>query len=176
MCERDVVGDIGTIMNLMLFFCVLFFSNLVFAVCPLCTVAVGAGIGLAQYFGIDDTISGIWVGGLIVSLIAWTIHWCDKKNIRFYGRKILITLIYYGSIIIPLYCCGLIGHLLNTLWGVDKILLGIIVGSVVFFAGNIWYIVLKKRNNNRAYFPFQKIVMPVFPLIIASIVFYCLTK
>jgi hypothetical protein len=163
-------------MNLILIFLFLFSSITAFAVCPLCTFAVGAGIGLAQYFGIDDTISGIWIGGFIVSLIAWTIHWFDKKNVRFYGRKILITMLYYGITIAPLYSSGVMGHILNKLWGIDKILLGIMVGSIAFFSGNIWYILLKKNNNDKAYFPFQKIVMPVSPLIVLSIIFYYLTK
>ncbi|MCX6758247.1 MAG: hypothetical protein NTX14_00895, partial [Candidatus Nealsonbacteria bacterium] len=45
------------------------------AVCPICTVAVGAGLGLSRWFGIDDSISGLWIGGLIVSFILWTIDW-----------------------------------------------------------------------------------------------------
>jgi hypothetical protein len=154
----------------------LFISTAAFAVCPLCTFAVGAGIGLSQYLGIDDVITGLWVGGLIVSLIAWTISWFNKKNIRFYGRKISITIIYYGTIIVPLYIRGAMGHALNKLWGVDKILLGIIVGSITFFCGAISYDYLKKKNDNRAYFPFQKIVMSVLPLVILSVIFYYITK
>ncbi|EKE01409.1 MAG: hypothetical protein ACD_21C00141G0001 [uncultured bacterium] len=163
-------------MKSILFLFSLLISTTGFAVCPLCTFAVGAGIGLAQYLGIDDTISGIWIGGLIVSLIAWTISWCNKKNVHFYGRKILITIIYYGMIIIPLYYCGIMGHALNRFWGMDKILLGIIVGSIVFFSGALSYGLLKKKNDNKAYFSFQKVVMPVLPLIILSIIFYYLTK
>ena len=41
----------------------------VLAICPLCTFAVGAGIGLTQYLGIDDVITGLWIGGFIVSLV-----------------------------------------------------------------------------------------------------------
>lgn len=151
-------------------------STAVFAVCPICTFAVGAGIGLAQYLGIDDTITGVWVGGLIVSMIAWTIHWLDKKNVHFYGRKISLIIAYYCITIIPLYTYGIMGHELNKLWGVDKILLGIIIGSAVFFIGLISHNLLKKQNNDKSYFPFQKVVMPVLPLIILSVFFYYLTK
>jgi hypothetical protein len=163
-------------MNLITLFFGLFISTAVFAVCPLCTFAIGAGIGLTQYLGIDDTITGLWVGGLIVSLIVWTISWFNKKNIRFYGRKVSITIIYYGTVIFPLYICEITGHALNKLWGMDKILLGIIVGSIAFFIGAISYDHLKKKNENKAYFPFQKIVMPVLPLVILSVIFYYITK
>jgi hypothetical protein len=58
----------------------------------------------------------------------------------------------------------------------DKLLLGIVVGSVAFWFGAEWYFHLKEKNGGRAYFPFQKVVMPVSPLIIMSIAFYFLTK
>ena len=154
----------------------LFSTTVAFAVCPICMVAVGAGIGLAQYFNVDDTIIGIWIGGLIVSLIVWTIHWLDKKNIRFYGRKISIVIIYYGSVIIPLYACGIMGHLLNKFWGMDKILLGIIIGTIAFFSSIIIHNQLKKKNNDQSYFPLQKVLIPVATLMGLSIIFYYLTK
>jgi len=150
--------------------------NITYAICPLCTVAVGAGVGLTHWLGIDDTITGLWIGGLTVSLIMWTIYWLNGKNIHFKGRKIIITLAYYLIIVAPLYPLKIIGQPLNTLWGIDKLLLGIISGSIFFFIGGIWYVYLKKRNNNQPYFPFQKVVMPVAPLIILSIIFYFITK
>jgi len=66
-----------------------FFTKKALAVCPICTVVIGAGVGLSRWLGIDDTISGLWIGGLIISMIVWTINWLGKKNIRFKGRNIL---------------------------------------------------------------------------------------
>jgi hypothetical protein len=154
----------------------LLISTAAFAICPLCTFAVGAGIGLTQYLGIDDIITGLWTGGLTVSMIVWTITWLSKKNIRFFGRKILVVVFYYALTIIPLYTQHIVGHPLNTLWGVDKIILGIIIGSIALSAGTIYYEYLKKRHGGHAYFPFQKVVMPIAPLIILSIMFYYITK
>lgn len=147
-----------------------------YAVCPICTIAVGAGVGLAEWLGIDDTITGFWIGGLTLSLILWTFAWLDKKQIDFVGRNTFIVLIYYLMIVVPLYFVGIIGRPDNILWGIDKLLLGIILGSVFFLAGAMWYIYLKKRHNNRAYFPFQKVVMPVAPLIVLSVIFYLITR
>ena len=146
------------------------------AFCPVCTVAVGAGLGLSRWLGIDDTISGLWVGGLIVSLIGWTINWLNKKNIRFKGRKILIVVLYYGFIVVPLFWTGIIGHPFNKLWGMDKLLLGIITGSAFFLAAEIFYHFLKNRNGGRAHFPLEKVAMPVGVLIVLSLIFYFLTK
>ncbi len=147
----------------------------VHAVCPVCTVAVGACVGLAQYFGIDDTISGNWIGGLIVSMIVWTLAWLENKNIKFKGRKILLVAGYYAAIAVPLYWQGLIGHPFNKLWGADKLLLGIIFGSLFFLAAVYLNDFLKKKNGGKVYFPFQKVVVPIVVLAVLSAVFYWLT-
>jgi len=142
------------------------------AVCPVCTIAVGAGLGLAEWLGIDDSISGLWIGALIVSMSLWTINWLDGKNIRFKGRKILIFLGYYAVVILPLWLKGKIGHPLNRLCGIDKLLFGIILGSILFSAGVILHNYLRKRNGNKSYFKGQKIALPITLLVVASIILY----
>lgn len=146
--------------------------KITFAVCPVCTVAVGAGLGLAEWFGIDDSISGLWIGALIVSMSLWTINWLNRKNIKFKGRKILIFAAYYIIVILPLWLKGKIGHPYNKLCGIDKLLLGIILGSFLFAAGVIFHNYVCKRNNDISYFKGQKIVIAVLPLIVASIILY----
>jgi len=156
----------------------LFTAQKVLAVCPLCTVAVGAGVGLSRWLGIDDVITGLWIGGLIVSLIAWSENWLDKKNIHFRGRTILTIIGWYVLTLVPLYYAGFIDHPINTLClcRLDRLLLGTVVGSVAFWTSSSWYLYLKDKNDSHAYFPFQKIIMPVVLLIILSILFYFLTK
>ena len=148
------------------------------AVCPICTIAVGAGVGLSRWLGIDDSITGLWIGGLTVSMITWTISWLDKKNIQFKGRIFVTILSYYLLIVIPLYFMGIMGNPLNTICacGLDKLIIGIVTGSVAFWFGAEWYFHLKEKNGGHAYFPFQKVVMPVSPLIIMSLLFYFLTR
>jgi len=160
-------------------FAVIFlFAKKALAVCPICTIAVGAGVGLSRWLGIDDAITGLWIGGLIVSMITWTESWLEKKNIRFKGRIFVNIFAYYALIIIPLYYSGIIMNPIHAFCacGLDKLLLGIIVGSFAFWFGASWYFYLKEKNNGHAYFPFQKVVMPILPLIILSIIYYFLTK
>lgn len=145
------------------------------AVCPVCVVAVSACVGLSEYLGIDDMISGLWIGGLLVSMIAWTIDWLKRKNIRFYGRKILTTILFYVFTIGPLYKSEIIGHPLNKFLGIDKLLLGIISGSMIFIVAVFFNEYLKKKNNGKVFFPFQKVVVPVVLLAIFSGIFYFLT-
>lgn len=149
------------------------------AICPVCVIAVGAGLGLSEYLGIDDTIAGLWIGGLIVSMIIWNINWFNKKKWLFGNkelRDILLIILYYALIIWPLMNKGIIGNPYNMLWGLDKLLLSIVIGSLAFVLTNLLYNYLKKKNNNHAYFPFQKVVMPISTLLILSLVFYFITK
>jgi hypothetical protein len=146
------------------------------AFCPVCVVAVGAGLELSNYLGIDDVVTGLWIGALLVGLSAWTIEWLEKKKIKFKGKTLTVYAVYYLLTIIPLYFVGLMGQYGHTFWGVDKLLLGIVFGSTVFFSGGMWHFWLKKRNNDKVYFPFQKVVVPVGLLMLLSFVFYFLTK
>jgi len=158
--------------NTILLLSVLIPIKTVFAVCPVCTVAVGAGLGLAQWLGIDDSISGLWIGALIVSMSIWTISWLDRKEIRFTGRKILIFLAYYLIVILPLYWKEMIGHPMNRLCGIDKLLFGIILGTFLFAAGVIFHNFIRKKNGDKSHFKGQKIVAAIAPLLIASAILY----
>ncbi len=166
----------------LIFFLIIFlFIRQVEAICPVCTITVIGGIELSRWLGVDDTISGVWIGGLIVSLSLWFIDWLKKKNVRFIFEKVLVFLFFYAIIILPLYWMKLIGYpscaklkIYDRLY--DKLVVGIIFGSIAFIIGswlNIW---LKKINKNKVYFRFQKVVLPFLFLIIASIVFHFITK
>jgi len=146
------------------------------AVCPVCTIAVGSCVGLARWLKIDDRITGLWVGALIVSLIIWTIDYLNRKNIKFKGRKILTFILYYALTIIPLYFTGLIGHPLNECWGIDRLLFGIIVGSLIFTGASLFHNYLKKKNNSKSYFPLQKVAFPVGFLAVASLIIYLIIR
>jgi len=152
------------------------FPSISKAVCPVCTVAVAGGIGLSRWLGIDDTISGIWIGGFIVSLSLWFLGWLKKKKINFPLRDILVLTGFYLLTIVPLYWMKLIGYSCNKLWGIDKVIVGTIFGSFGFGFGVVIDKFCRRKNQNRAYFPFQKVVLPILALVILSIIFYFLTK
>jgi hypothetical protein len=170
-------------------FFLLISSKVAHAVCPVCTIAVGAGLGLAEWLGIDDSISGLWIGALIVSMSLWTINWLNKKSLALGNdgsstpiRKkpsfggiisdIIIFIAYYLIVVGPLFWKGIIGHPFNKLCGIDKLLFGIILGSALFAAGAIFHVYIRKRNENKSYFKGQKIIFAIIPLIVASIILY----
>ncbi len=141
-------------------------------ICIVCTAAVSAGVGLSRWLGVDDTITGLWIGGLTLSVALWTINWLTKKNIKFFGRQPLIVASYYALLLWPLYHYNMIGHPLNKLCGTDKLLMGITVGSIGFIGAILLNEYLKKKNNGKVYFPFQKVVIPVGLLAVLSLAFY----
>ncbi|MCX8178754.1 MAG: hypothetical protein N3D75_02925 [Candidatus Aenigmarchaeota archaeon] len=142
------------------------------AVCPLCTIAVGAGLGLFRYMGIDDLITSIWIGGLLISMSFWTIDWLEKKKIKFIFRDQIVFLSFYLLVIIPFYLGQIIGHPLNTFFGIDKIIFGMFVGTVAFLKSIYFDRYLRKINQNKVLFPYQKVILPLLFLLIASISFY----
>lgn len=156
----------------------LFFAQKALAICPVCTVAVGAGIGLSRWLGIDDSITGLWLGGFLLSISLWTIDWLNKKNIRFFLKRSFVIAGYYLLAIVPLYYAKIIAHPIAFICSCaqDKLILGTIEGTAGFFFGAALYEYLKARNNGHAHFPYEKVAMPIAPLVIFSVIFYFLTK
>ena len=146
------------------------------AVCPLCTVAVGAGLGISRFLGIDDSVTGVWIGGLILSSGLWLADWIDKKGWRVPYKEVVSVGLFFLFVIPPLYWGKMIGLVGNTLWGIDKVLLGTVAGSTLFLIG-VWFDKwLRSTNQNKVYIYYQKVIIPVFLLSIASFIFYLITS
>jgi len=156
----------------------LFVAGITQAVCPVCTMGAIAGVGLCRWLGIDDLITGTWIGGLLFSSLLWFWYWLVKKKPSVKNTRIglLLTLIWYGVVILPLYFAGVIGHPYNKFWGIDKLLFGIASGTVVFALAVRLNNYLKKKNQGKPYFPYQKVVLPIGFLAIASVILYFLSK
>ncbi len=145
------------------------------AICPLCTVTVVAATGLSRWLGIDDVISGLWIGGVTISMIVWTLDYFGKKNWRFKYDIPVVWLGYYVLIYASLLLGDLVFHPGNILWGIDKLILGVIIGSIFFMAAVYGYEYLKKKNQGKAHFPYEKVAMPVGMLLVLSGIFYFIT-
>jgi hypothetical protein len=153
------------------------FTREAYAVCPICTVAVGAGLGLSRWLGIDDAVSSIWIGGLLMSVSFWSIDWLGKKNFKIL-RKLsknriaaLSFIFWYALTIIPLWMGGVIGHPLNTILGIDKIIFGTVLGSLGFLAG-VWIDKKVRKIKGKQLFVYQKVVFPTISLVLLSLLIY----
>jgi len=151
-------------------------ANVAKAVCPICILAVGAGLGLSRWFGVDDVISSIWIGALLSSLSIWTIILLNKKGWGFKYQKAVISIAYYALVLVPLYYSDIIGHPLNKIFGIDKIIFGSAIGTAVFLVSIRLHNYLKKKNDVKSFFPYQKVVLPVAALILTSLIFYIIIK
>ena len=161
------------------FFAILLFSSMAHAVCPVCTIAIGAGLEGMRMLGVKDVLTGIWAGGLTVSLIGWTGNYMHKHGVVRPIWYILNVLIYLalltGVYFIP-YGNPVVKWWENCMWGIDQFLLGILVGGTTFILMELWYMRIKKNNGGHALFPFQKVVMPFVGLLIMTGIFWAIIK
>ena len=147
--------------------------------CPVCTVAVAGGLGLSRFLGIDDSVTGVWVGGLILSLSFWFLNWTQRKGwLKKINARItfsLMALSLYLMTFVPLQLTNFIGHPANKVWGIDKLIFGTIIGSVGFLFGI--YLDKKQREiYGKQFFQFQKVAFPVSALLIACCILYLAIK
>jgi hypothetical protein len=142
--------------------------------CPVCTVAVAGGLGLSRFLGIDDVISGFWVGALILSTSFWFLRWL-KTKFKKVSLDIPIILLMYLLVLYPLAKLNIINHPLNKIFGVDKLIFGTILGSIFFLLG-IWTDKKIRKLKGRQLVLYQKVVIPVLFLLVPSIISYFLLK
>lgn len=150
---------------------------LVEAVCPVCTVAVGAGLGISRALGIDDAVTSVWIGGLILSMSFWMIDWIGRKRKSplTTNHQLLITILMYLLTILPLYYGKLIGRAGNSTFGIDKILFGTFWGTLAFLFGK-WADSMVREKRGKQLFVYQKVVFPLASLIITSVIMHFLVS
>ena len=162
----------NTILILLMF---LFFNRNLFAnpiACPVCAVMIVSGLSISRLLGVNDYVVGIWTGALILAMSNGITIFLKKKNIN---NKLLNVTIYIADycMIIPLY----IGKNPQLIFNSEKILFidafifSMAVGSLVLFTTSRLYYYMKSKNNNKAHFPFEKVVLPVVVLVLVSVVF-----
>ena len=149
------------------------------AVCPVCTIAIGAGLEGMRILGVKDVLTGIWAGGLTVSLIGWTANYMKKHNVK-NAFWYILNILVYTSLLMGVYFVPVDNPIVkwwdNCMWGIDQFLLGILVGSITFILMELWYQNIKRKNGGHAWFPFQKVVMPFGGLLIMTGVFWLIIK
>lgn len=149
-------------------------------ICDLCTIGVIAGLGVSRYLGIDDSVTGVWIGAFLVAIIQMTLVLLEKKNINFRFRTTIVSLSFVIFTLLSFYYAGVIGIYRNTFLGsksifLDKVLLSSFAGGITLMLASSLYQTLKKRNGGHAHFPFEKVAIPLVSLIILSTAFYFVT-
>ena len=137
--------------------------------CPLCTFAIGAGVGVAESLGVPSVVVGIWAGALLTLLGYWMIKFFDKRGWKFWGRDVL--LIGVSVAMIGFAYVGDLQYTPQEIWSViylDPILFGALLGMVVLIVVEKLYEWMKRKNGGHAHFPFERVVLPVVALALVS--------
>lgn len=160
----------------------------VMAHCPLCTAAAAGGVAIARFYGVDDSIVGLLLGAAIVSSALWFGKWMKKKD---YGIKIpefILVLASFLVFAIPFYYGGLITNFemvksmpehhsmlgLGAL-GIDKLLFGMIIGSLAIWGAFALSDSIKKKRG-KVLWDYQGLSFMIITLIILSLIFWLITK
>lgn len=156
--------------KLLSFFSALLFSSKAFAnpACAVCTVAMGAMLGISRKLGISDNATGVWIGAIILMSYYFMVKFCENKKVKFKFYK-LVCALFAISFVPVMYI--FVPYKLNTWCGVDLFLLSMFVGAITFWFSQFIYQILKKKNNNHAHFPFEKVVFAIIFLLISSYFF-----
>ena len=144
-----------------------------FAHCPLCTVATGTAIAVTRYYGIDDLAVGTFIGGFILSTSLWFDRILKKRNkgefIQMQG--LFLTLLGLFFTILSYLWLNLSGPLASSLFGINKLFLGTIVGTLVTFSAFELHKIIRK-NMQKSLIPFQGIVFTLISLVLINAGFY----
>lgn len=137
--------------------------------CPVCTIAIGASLEIARHMGVPDSVVGLWAGALLALLGYWAIKFCDRRGWNWRGRNTMLIVlsvamigfVYLGRVKYnPQMICGL--------FTMDPVLFGTVCGAVLFILTEKLYDFMKARNGGHAHFPFEKVLLPVVVLALAS--------
>ena len=137
--------------------------------CAVCTVAVGASLGIARKMGVDDSVVGVWSGAFLVLLGYWTLKWMDKKGFYFKGRDFWVL----SSSVLMILFVYMLPELSYTpkailVFWIDPFLFATITGALVFHYSSLFYQWMKRKNGGHAHFPFEKVVVPVVSLCLVA--------
>lgn len=140
--------------------------------CPVCAIGVAAGVGLSRWLGVDDAVSGIWVGALLLILAVLSVRGIFKnREKKPLWANILSVIIWWLLAFLPLHFTGFLANC-GKLWGMPRLVFGSVVGLVVVLLATGVDHLMRRGNAGRARFPYQKVILPILLLIVASFIMW----
>lgn len=139
--------------------------------CPICTVGLAAGVGLSRWLKVDDVISGLWIGALILALAIWTFTWLlRKKEKKPFWILLLCVVFWYLLTFVPFHYTGLLDTTCQKILGLNRLVfgggLGVIMAAIALKIENF----ARKGIEKKRLFPFQKVIIPIIILLITSVI------
>ena len=156
--------------------------------CPLCTAGAAGGVAVARYFGVHDSLVGLFLGAFIISTALWFNKWLLKKGKNFPLQESILVVASFLLLAVPLYTGGVITDFAMVksmpehhsilgmgIYGIDALLFGMIVGSVVIW-GVFGFSDYIKRKRGEVLWPYQGLSFMFIALSVLSLIFWLLTK
>lgn len=147
-----------------------------FAHCPLCTAATGAAVAVTRFYGLDDSIVGVFVGGMVIATGLWINNLLKKYN---KGKEflplqsVIVLLVSFILTIITLYFANLVGPANPfKILGIDRILFGTIIGIALSYFSFRFHSLLRVLNKDKNFFPYQSIAVLILYLVIGAATLY----
>lgn len=143
----------------------------VYAHCPLCVAGAAAGITLTRWIGVDDSITGVWMGAFLGAISFWTYSAVNRKKQIPFGKP-LIYLSIFGLTLWSFYKFQLVIRM-SQIFGLDKLTFGILAGGTLFYLIDETDNFIIKRYG-KVFFPYQRIVVSLGSILILSLFVYYL--
>ena len=132
------------------------------AQCAVCTVALVSGLGISRFLGVDDALTGVWLGAAMTAMMGFISNLLAQRFVKFKAAKNLSILIMASIFAFILYRVdGIVGG--SNVLGLTNLSVGVVIGVICLGLGLYVDKALRqlKNDHGKAYFPFQKVVCPV---------------
>lgn len=150
-----------------------FLTSPVLAQCPVCIVTVGGGMLIARKLGVDDFLVSFWLSALNTAIAFWL---ATKVRLKLLKNAYFMSFLFFLMSLSYFYFTDQINSQNNLLLGVDKIILGTLLGMLAMFAGNGFYTYIKAKNQGKTPFPYAKVIFPLSLLLLLTLLFKLIFK
>ena len=142
--------------------------------CPLCVAGAGVGLTLSRWIGVDDSITGLWIGAFLGAMSFWIYSSLVRKikKTHLVWLKPLIYVLVFASSIWSFYRFNLVLRM-GRMFGLDKLTFGIIGGGIAFYlVDEINNLII--RLKGKSFFPYQRLIVGLGSILLLSLIDYYL--
>ena len=142
--------------------------------CPLCVAGAGVGLTLSRWVGVDDSITGLWMGAFLGAMSFWIYSSLVRKikKTNLFWLKPLIYVLVFVSTVWSFYKFNLVLRM-GRMFGLDKLTFGIIAGGTTFYlVDEINNFII--RIKGKTLFPYQRIIVGLGSIFLLSFLDYYL--
>jgi len=150
----------------------LMFPPLTYAHCPLCVAGAAVGLSLSRWLGVDDSITGLWLAGLMGAVSFWSYTFLVRKikKTNWTFLKPLVYIAIFSLTLWSFYKFNLV-ITMEKMYGLHKLTFGIVVGGIAFYLIDVVNDLIMKVHG-KSLFPFQRIVFSLGVILALSIFDY----